>query len=419
MIVMKFGGSSVESGEAIQRLIAIVKGHLDRKPVVVVSAMGKTTDRLLKLAEEAECGHVYFVSTHIAELKDYHFDEAAKVVNGEALEILETSLRRHFRDLHTTLAEISDEGRDLTPELRDEIVSYGERMSSEIVAAALSAGGVPSIHLDARQVIVTDDQYGHATPLYFESYGKLRRAIVMLARERVVVMGGFIAATENGATSTLGRGGSDLTASIVGAGIAADEIQIWTDVDGMLTCDPCVLPGGFRLKSISYKEAGAMARCGAKVLHPDTVLPAVRQLIPVVIKNSRRPEVEGTRIGPTDPGTTRQVKSISCRQDRTVLEIRWQTGEAGQWAQSLIQLCRRNGLPAELIGEHSDAVFLAIGNDLRYEQLRLESRGCVQVHLRPQRAILSLVGDGIAEITGIATRALDVSCLSGCLSKPQ
>jgi len=177
-------------------------------------------------------------------------------------------------------------------------------------------------------------------------------------------------------------------------------------VDGMLTCDPRVLQNGFRLKSISYEEAGAMARCGAKVLHPDTVLPAVRQLIPVVIKNSRRPEVEGTRIGPTDPGTTRQVKSISCRQDRTVLEIRGQTGEAARWAQALIQLCQRNGLPAELVGEHSDAVFLAIGNDLRYEKLQLDAPGCVQVHLRPQRAILSLVGEGIAEIPGITTRAL-------------
>ena len=412
MIVMKFGGSSVESGEAIQRLISIVRGHLDRKPLVVVSAMGKTTDRLLELAEEAERGHLYFVSTHLGELRDYHFDEAAKVVKGEALDTVENSLRKQFRDLHMTLAEISDEGRELTLALRDEIVSYGERMSSEIVSAALSANGVPSVLLDARQVIVTDDQHGHATPLYFESYGKLRRAIAALARERVVVMGGFIASTESGATTTLGRGGSDLTASIVGAGIAADEIQIWTDVDGMLTCDPRVLPGGYRLRSISYKEAGDMARSGAKVLHPDTVQPAVRQLIPVVIKNSRRPEVEGTRIGPANLQTAGQVKSIACRQDRTVLEIRQKNGgEAGQWAQALIQLCQRRGLAAEVIGEQGEAVFLAIGDDPRYEQLQLETTGCVQVRLRPHRAILSLVGEGIGQTPEVAKRAL--SALKG------
>jgi len=220
-------------------------------------------------------------------------------------------------------------------------------------------------------------------------------------------MGGFIASSETGATTTLGRGGSDLTASIVGAGISADEIQIWTDVDGMLTCDPRILTGGLRLRSISYEEATAMAGAGAKVLHPDSVLPAVRQLIPIVIRNSRRPEVEGTRIGPAAAPSATLVKSISCRQDQTILEIRHQDGvEAREWAEALTQLCARQGLPAELIGQQGSTAFLALGNDLPYEQLRTELDGCVQVHLRTNRAILTLVGDGIAITSEISDRAL-------------
>ena len=181
-----------------------------------------------------------------------------------------------------------DEGREVTPALLDEIASFGQRMSSQIVAAALEIGGVPSVHLDARQLILTDSRHTHATPLYWESYANWRE-IPYLGDGRVAVMGGFIGATKDGVTTTLGRGGSDLTASIVGAGISADEIQIWTDVDGMLTCDPRVFQGGYRLRSLSYQEAAALAGSGAKVLHPDTVTPAIRQRIPLVIRNSRRP----------------------------------------------------------------------------------------------------------------------------------
>jgi aspartate kinase len=269
-----------------------------------------------------------------------------------------------------------------------------------VVTAALSTGGIPSVHLDARQMILTDDQHTHAAPLYWETYAKLRRVVPGLAKDGVVVMGGFIGSSENGATTTLGRGGSDLTASIVGAGISAEEIQIWTDVDGMLTCDPRVLAGGLRLRSISYEEATAMASAGAKVLHADSVSPAVRQLIPIVIRNSRQPEVEGTRIGPAAP-SAKLVKSISCRQNQNVLEIGQQDA-----AGALMQLCARHGLPAELIGQQGSIAFLAIGNDYRYEQLRTELNGCVQVHLRANRAILTLIGDGIATTTDFSKRAL-------------
>jgi aspartate kinase len=424
MIVMKFGGTSVESGEAIARLTGIVNSHLAQQPVVIVSAMGKTTNRLLEFAEHARRGDHYLGSKCIDELHDYHFEVAGQVTNGEALHRLETSLQRSFRDLRVILSEAADEGREVTPALLDEIASFGERMSSEIVAAALEAHDVPSVHLDARQVILTDGRHTQATPLYWESYAKLRRVIPYLSDGRVVVMGGFIGSTEDGATTTLGRGGSDLTASIVGAGISADEIQIWTDVDGMLTCDPRVLPGGYRLRSLSYQEAAALAGAGAKVLHPDTVTPAVRQRIPLVIRNSRKPEVEGTRIALSPTTCSNPVKAIACKADLTVLEIRSkQERDPQELAAALGEMCGRYGMPAQFLCQNNGTIFLALNSSTRYQNLPIELEGCVEVRLHPRSAILTLVGEGIdgtpevAARTSAALKQIPVTMISSASSK--
>jgi len=244
--------------------------------------------------------------------------------------------------------------------------------TSEIVAAALRSGGVPSVHLDARQMILTDSRHTNATPLYWESYANLRRVIPYLSDGRLVVMGGFIGSTKDGVTTTLGRGGSDLTASIVGAGISADEIQIWTDVDGMLTCDPRVLQAGYRLRSLSYQEAAALAGAGAKVLHPDTVAPAVRQRIPLVIKNSRRPAVEGTRIIPVVPPCSNPVKAIACKPDLTVLEIRPKDErDPAELAAALGEMCELHGIPVEFLCQNEGTIFLALKSSTRYQTFRL------------------------------------------------
>jgi aspartate kinase len=371
--------------------------------------MGKTTNKLLNLAHEAARGHTYFVSQKLAELQDDHFDGAAGAVWGEPLERLESSLNRHFRDLRVLLSEIAEEGRGLTPALLDEIAAYGERMSSEVMAAALESAGVSSVHVDARSVIRTDDRYTQAMPLYWETYARLRR-LPELFSGRVAVMGGFIASTASGATTTLGRGGSDLSASIVGAGIAAEEIQIWTDVDGMLTTDPRIRGGFYRLRSISYDEAMEMARAGAKVLHPDSVMPAIRQHIPIVIRNSRNPSNEGTLIGPSPSGTG-MVKSIACRQDTMVLEIRPEGAGVPQdaqdmspWTDAVAQLCDRHGMSPEWIGQHGSAAFIAVQATETPDPARMQFDGCVQVRIHPHSAILTLVGDGVASAPGVCAR---------------
>jgi aspartate kinase len=424
MIVMKFGGTSVESGDAIARLAGIVNSHFARQPVIVVSAVGKTTNRLLELAEHARRGNHYFGSKCLDELRDYHFEVAGQVAKGDALHRIETSLQRSFRDLRVIFCEVADEGREVTPTLLDEIASFGERMSSEIVAAALESSGVPSVHLDARQVILTDCRHTQATPLYWESYARLRRVIPYFSHGGVVVMGGFIGSTEDGVTTTLGRGGSDLTASVVGAGISAEEIQIWTDVDGMLTCDPRVVQGGYRLRSLSYQEAAALAGSGAKVLHPDTVTPAVRQRIPLVIRNSRRPEVEGTRITAAALPCSNPVKAIACKSDLTVLEIRSKNErDPAAFAAALGEMCARYGMPAEFLCQSNGTIFLALQSSARYQDLPIELGGCVEVRLHPRAAILTLVGEGIDGASEIATRTLvalkqiPVTILTGGRSK--
>jgi aspartate kinase len=413
MIVMKFGGTSVESSDAIARLVQTVNSQLARRPVVVVSALGKTTNRLLEFAEHARRGELYLGSKCLNELQDYHFEVAGQIANGEAaansevLQQLEASLQRSFRDLRVILSEVVDEGREVTLGLLDEIASFGERMSSEIVAAALEIGGVPSVHLDARQLILTDNRHTHASPLYWESYAKLRRAISYLRDGRVVVMGGFIGSTKDGLTTTLGRGGSDLTASIVGAGISAEEIQIWTDVDGMLTCDPRVFQGGYRLRSLSYQEAAALAGSGAKVLHPDTVTPALRQRIPLVIRNSRRPAAEGTRIIPSVPQCSNPVKAIACKPDLTILEIRPRDErDPAELAAALGEMCGRYGMPAEFLCQNEGTIFLAFKSSTRYQNLPIEVAGCVEVRLHTQSSILTLVGEGIDGTPEVSARSL-------------
>src|SRR6202044_186766 len=263
MIVMKFGGTSVESAEAIQRVTGIVKSRLDRRPIVVVSAMGKTTNRLLKIADLAVSGQRDEALRELMSLRDFHLHESG----------MERTVDEHFQELSELVKGLAVLG-ELTPRSIDAISSFGERLSSLIVTNYFQHHGINAVHVDSRKVIVTDHRHTQAIPLLEQTYAKLAAAIPGLARQQVVVMGGFIASTENGVTTTLGRGGSDFTASIVGAGIGAEEIQIWTDVDGMLTADPTILKGGYRVETCSFAEAAELAYFGAKVLHPATVVPA-------------------------------------------------------------------------------------------------------------------------------------------------
>jgi aspartate kinase len=403
MIVMKFGGTSVESAAAIERVAGIVKARLEDDPVVVVSAMGKTTNKLLAIAAAAIVGdrHEYIRQLH--DLRDFHSRESRQIVPLAERAALDRMLDEHFQELTELVKGLAVLG-ELTPRSIDAISSYGERLSSRIVSLAFGHYGMKSAHFDARQFIVTDARHTQAAPDYAATYARLA-SIAKRADGAVPVLGGFIASTENGVTTTLGRGGSDFTAAIVGAGIGAEEIQIWTDVDGMLTADPTIMPGGHRVKTISFAEAAELAYFGAKVLHPATLVPAMERNIPVLILNSRRPDTPGTRIVAESVACGNVVKSIACKRQIFVLNIHsTRMLMAHGFLRRIFEVFDRFETPVDMVATSEVSVSLTIDNTRRLEEIVNELRQFAEVDSERDQAIVCLVGDNIRYTPGVAKR---------------
>jgi aspartate kinase len=392
MIVMKFGGTSVESREAIERVSGIVKARIERRPVVVVSAMGKTTNKLLAIAAAAVRGERALALEQLDQLKAFHFREAAGV---------DAELSEHFDELGELIRGLSVMG-ELTPRAVDAVSAFGERISSIVVTELFRRCGMDAVHLDSRKFIVTDSRHTHAGPLFEETN---RRLAAIPQMKGVLVMGGFIASNAEGVTTTLGRGGSDYTASIVGAGIGAEEIQIWTDVDGMLTADPTIFPGGFRVKTCTFAEAAELAYFGAKVLHPATVIPAIEKNIPVRILNSRRPEVEGTVIVAEAPECANAIRSIACKRNITLVNIvsTRMLGAHG-FLHRIFEIFDRYETPVDMLATSEVSVSLTIDNTASLAAIRGELESFAEVSVEQDQAIVCLVGDRIRTSPGVAGR---------------
>jgi aspartate kinase len=404
MIVMKFGGTSVESAEAIARVAGIVRTRLDRQPLVVVSAMGKTTNKLLAIAGAAVAGDLAKALLTLGELRDFHLREAA------GLDV-DNIIDAHFRELDALVRGLAVMG-ELTPRATDAISAYGERVSSIIVAEHFRRGGLNSVHVDARSVIVTDKRHTQAAPLFAQTNARLWETFALLSPDHVAVMGGFIGASEDGVTTTLGRGGSDYTASIVGAGLGVEEIQIWTDVDGMLTADPTIFPGGHRVKICSFAEAAELAYFGAKVLHPATVLPAIEKNIPVRILNSRRPSVEGTLIVSDPPPSASPIRSIACKRNITLVNIvSTRMLMAHGFLRRIFEIFDRYETPVDMLATSEVSVSLTIDNTRSLESVRGELEAFAEVTVEEDQAIVCLVGENIRRCPNVAARAF--SALDG------
>jgi aspartate kinase len=317
VIVAKFGGTSVATADAIRRLVRIVTGRQDVR-VVVVSALSGVTDDLVSLADAAEAGRE--ADAHGTAERLWRRHERVAEELGIAADVADdiTQLARSVRNL---LAPAAD-GRAGRLAWRDELLATGELLSSRIAAAAFLRAGVDATWVDARRVIVTDADHTRAQPLMAETRARLRASAGPIASaERLAVIGGYVGATIDGATTTLGRGGSDYSAAIIGAALDASGIEIWTDVDGMLTADPRVVPDARLVPELSFAEASELAYFGAKVLHPSTILPAMAQGIPVRILNSRRPEGRGTLIAAVGPPGARPLRALACKRDISVVHI--------------------------------------------------------------------------------------------------
>lgn len=404
MIVMKFGGSSVDTAEAIARVEEIIRGRLDRQPVVVVSAMAKTTRDLLESAEAAAAGDRHAALSHFDQIEAYHRREAYAVVPPPGRPALDAMLNPWFNELHTRLDELAVT-RALTPRAADAVAGYGELLASAILSFALSHAGIESSWIDCRRVMVTDDDFTRARPLYGPTEARLRSCLRPLLRHGAVpVVGGYVGATLQGVTTTLGKEGSDFSAAIVGAALGADEIQIWTDVDGMRTADPRLYPGARRVRTLSFAEALELSCSGAKKPHYGTLGPASRANVPIRILDSRHPGAEGTVIGRRNPAAPPVIKSIACRSNAHLISVR---GTGDELLASLPETLERFRPSLQVVDTQGE---LALDREDRLSEVHAALLTAVgqsaEMWIHRGRCVVSLVSEDLATCPELAERAL-------------
>jgi aspartate kinase len=409
MIVMKFGGTSVQDAVAIDRVAHIVRGRKSEYPVVVVSAMAKVTDTLLAMARAAGAGNRGQALDLARGLRERHYNTAGELMGTGLFTQFHSELAADFDAMDELLRGIAAVG-ELTPRTTDMIAAYGELLSSKIVAGAFSARSLPSTLVDSRECIITDNNHTRAAPQFDETDDRLRLKVQPAVEQgRVVVMGGFIGSTGNGTTTTIGRGGSDFSAAIVGAGLNADRIEIWTDVDGMLTTDPNLCADAKRIRVISFDEAAELAYFGAKVLHPATVLPAIQKNIPVYILNSRNPECEGTRIIARAPKCDNSFKAIAVKKRITIVDVvAPRMLMAHGFLRAIFEAFDRHRIPVDVVSTSEVSVSLTVDSNESIPALAADLAKLADVKYEGRKAIVCLVGEKIRETPGLAARVFGV-----------
>ena len=394
MIVMKFGGTSVRDGAAMDRACSIVAARIDRAPVVVVSAMSGVTSDLLEAVRLAREGAASEVRSVFGRLRRQHL---------ELLPALEAELDRLGETLEEALGVDS-------PAMTDRIAVYGEILSSGIFASRLG-GHVPATHVDARELVATDDRFTRANPIFETTRQNVRERLGPLVRAgAAVVVGGYMGQTEDGRTTTLGRGGSDYTATLLGAALDAEEVEIWTDVDGMMTADPRIIGEAWTIRHISFAEASELAYFGAKVLHPSTLLPAVRNGIPVRVLNSMRPEGSGTLITAEAPAGQTPVKAFACKRGITGITI---TSSrmllAYGFLRALFEVFERHKTSVDVVTTSEVSVSLTTDDDSALVGIVADLEAFGTVRVERDLALVSIVGAHLKDRPGIASQAF------GCL----
>jgi aspartate kinase len=408
-IIMKFGGTSVADEDAFKRVRQIVRAHSAARPVVVLSAMSRVTDALLMSVQVAETGKV----DDARRALDHHFERHEKV----ARELLATESAKSYQAaIESARAEIAELLQAVAAHsqplalLQDVIVSYGERLSASLLAEILRADNLSAQYVDARSCITTDDEHGCAAPLFAETNRRTRAEILPLIEQSVIpVLGGFIASSLNGATTTLGRGGSDYTAAIIGAALSAREIQIWTDVPGVLTADPRVVKQTYTIPRLSYAEAAELAYFGAKVLHPKTIQPAIEQNISVRICNSREIDDSSTLVCAETETSPHTIKAIAHKTGVTTIQVTSarMLGAYG-FLRAIFEIFDRHRTVVDVVTTSEVSVSLSLDktNDLSSIIAELEALGSVNVETK--RAIVCVVGEGLRGTPGIAARVFSL-----------
>jgi aspartate kinase len=412
MVVQKFGGTSVADPDAIRRLIDIVRRARSRDncgPIVVVSAMSRVTDALLTIAGEAGASRADAALLQAEQLRERHVTTARALVCDADLAPLLTDLNEEFDQLGAVVKALAVL-REVSPRTLDVVAAMGELLSSRIIAAAMGAADLPAEWVDARRVIITNDDHTCAAPLMRETNAALRASLLPLVDSgRIPVLGGFIGATLEGHTTTLGRGGSDYSGALIGAGVEAAEIQIWTDVDGMLTADPRLIEKPHLVPALSFAEAAELAYFGAKVLHPSTILPAVERDIPVRILNSRKPDGAGTIITAQPGASSTPLTAMAAKRDVTVVDI---TSSrmlmAYGFLRRVFEVFERFRTAVDVVTTSEVSVSVTVDDRRHLEAITEALSEFAEVSTEPEMALLCAVGDRLRNEPEIGARVIRV-----------
>lgn len=410
---MKFGGASVKDGASILHCVNLVKKFCqENEVVVVVSAMSGSTDMLLnaakKCSSEPSAG---YVKLFVAEMMKKHYEAVEKAVLNEDVKgrVIQT-LERLFDELEKVLLGISYLG-ELTKRSEDYIVSFGERLLAPIFSASLLSIGVDSVALTGGDAgIITDKNYGRAKPLpgVYELI-RTRLEPLLKIKKTVPVVTGFIGAAEDGTITTLGRGGSDYTATILASALNADEVWLWKEVDGIMTCDPKFVPNAKLIPEISYQEAMELSHFGAKILHPLALIPVMKKGIPVRIKNFFNPEAQGTVICANTKETENVVKALSLIQNTGIVNVSGAGFDFAEIMAEVFRILSEERINVIMVAQSSSELSLSIVVDNRdvekaFKALKKMENGVIRVSKIEGTSIVSAVGAGMAGTPGVAGR---------------
>lgn len=408
MLIMKFGGTSVQDHTWINKALDMASKELPLQSVVLVSsAMGKTTNRIINAYEASEKGDIEGAFTFLEGIKDLHFTTARHLTSGNRQERLIENLDNIFGQFASLLKGVALL-RDCTPRSKDTFLSFGERLSTTLIAARAEERGMQVTLLDSRRFIKTDDDFGRAQVNFKASEANIIESIKP-GREKLYVAQGFIGSSSTGATTTLGRGGSDYTAAIIGSALKASEIQIWTDVDGIMSSDPRCVTGVTSIPSITYKEAGELAYFGAKVVHPATIQPAVGKSIPVRVKNTRNPDFEGTLI--SSSSSFNGLKAIASKKGITVITMEsTRMLNAYGFLSRIFTVFEKYKTPIDLVTTSEVSLSVTIEDGTRLDSIVEELTPICKVTIEKDKSILCLVGQNLWKDSRFLSKVFD-SCL--------
>ncbi len=409
MIVIKFGGTSVGDADRVANAIEIVSERRQLKPVIVVSALSGVTNDLVAASEAACTQNPRRVAEIIARVRQRHEDVALHLVQQKSdfLDAFIRQLDKQIEEIDTILRGIALLG-EITARAKDKVMSIGEKLSSVLFAYTMMMRALPGEHVHSEEVVWTDDNFCGASPRMDLTREHAQRVLLpLLERNRIPVMGGFIGRTESGATTTLGRNGSDYSAAIVAAAIRADEVQIWTDVDGLLTCDPRVVSDARVIDLLSFDEAAELAQFGAK-LHPKTLEPAVEANIPVRVLNTQNPAAPGTLITREGAAASAGPRSVARKKNVTVVHVtsNRMLGTHGFLAR-LFSIFEQLAISVDLIATSEVSVTVTVDEKHNIEELQRRLSKEAQVLTEDNQCIVAVVGQNLMSDSRVGARVLD------------